>query len=57
MDLIVQSNKGELLSSTWRVRSLDDVLEYIGEQEPLDNYSGYQGKTGHFMNLVSRASR
>ena len=52
MDLIVQ--RGKLLSSTW---SLDVLLRYIGEQETLDNYSGYQGKTEHFMNLVSRASR
>jgi len=51
MDLIVQSNKGELLSSTWRFRSLEDVLWYIGEQETLDNYSEYQGKTEHFCYL------
>ena len=51
MDLIVKSNKGELFSSTWRVRSLEDVLWYIGEQETLDNYSEYQGKTKHFWYL------
>ena len=51
MDLIDQSNKGELLSSTWRVRSLEDVLWYRGEQETLDNYSEYQGKTKHFWYL------
>ena len=51
MDLIIQSNKGELLSSTWRFRSLEDVLWYIGEQETLDNYSEYQGKTEHFWYL------
>ena len=49
MDLIVQL--GKLLSSTWRVRSLEDVLWYIGEQETLDNYSEYQGKTEHFWYL------
>ena len=43
MDLIVQ--RGKLLSSTW---SLDVLLRYIGEQETLDNYSGYQGKIEHF---------
>ena len=51
MVLIVESNKGELFSSTWRVRSLEDVLWYIGEQETLDNYSEYQGKTEHFWYL------
>ena len=51
MVLIVKSNKGELFSSTWRVRSLEDVLWYIGEQETLDNYSEYQGKTEHFWYL------
>ena len=49
MDLIVQL--GKLLSSTWRVRSLEDVLWYIGEQETLDNYSEYQGKIEHFCYL------
>ena len=57
MDLIVQL--GKLLSSTWRVRSLEDVLWYIGEQETLDNYTECQGKTEHFWYLeqVSNTSQ
>ena len=51
MDLIVQSNKGELLSNTWRVRSLEDVLWHVGELETLDNYSEYLEKTEHFWYL------
>ena len=56
MDLLIQSNKGELLSSTRRVRSLKDVLWYIGEQETLDNYLEYQGKTELFMYLEQASS-
>ena len=52
MDLIVQSNMGELLIEYLGiVRSLEDVLWYIGEQETLDNYLEYQGKTEHFWYL------
>ena len=40
--------QGEPLLSIWRIRSLDDVLWYIGEQKALDDYLGYQGKIEHF---------